>query len=229
MDFNQFDHIFYLFQGCRHVWLIRLSKAYPGSKSRFREDLKWIIRQLISTPEVRLVKISGDLPSRASLRRLASPSGIYGCEICLAQSKDVFKRRRRVAGRRDVDDSRPKMKCWPASTMGFPLRTLDDFREQSNYARQNPGCPAKLNKGITGPIELLDLPNFNILNDIPVDSMHMMSEGVCKLLCTLTINSKSTANDIAQKRSQIADDNFNLLDQSLLDPIFQQTKTPSEV
>lgn len=68
------------------------------------------------------------------------------------------------------------------------LRTIDGIREISNEIVNNPEITItdpEYCQGIKGKSLLLDLPRFNMLNDMPCEYMHLVCLGVVKRMVEL--------------------------------------------
>ena len=82
-----------------------------------------------------------------------------------------------------------KQLTWPSSTMEGNLRTIDNINMITEEIESNPGIlktDPDFCKGIKGRSLLLNQPNFNILEDLTCEYMHLVCLGVVKRLTELT-------------------------------------------
>ena len=96
---------------------------------------------------------------------------------------------------KDLDDvekkaqSRKTQLVWPANTINKEPRTKEQLLDIIN--RIENGNEELTNydvKGVKGRSLLIDLPGFDIVNDIPTEYLHSVSIGLVKRLLELTFN-----------------------------------------
>ena len=82
-----------------------------------------------------------------------------------------------------------KQLTWPASTMEVNPRTIENVTEITEEIERNPQIlksDADFCKGIKGRSLLLNQPNFNMIEDVQCEYMHLVCIGVVKRLTELT-------------------------------------------
>lgn len=83
--------------------------------------------------------------------------------------------------------------AWPFSTMNATLRTNDLIRYTVNKIERTDGDLDKSEKkGIKGRSHFLQQPNFNFIDQIPAEYMHLGCLGVVKRLLQLTFDTGET-------------------------------------
>ncbi len=118
--------------------------------------LQGLLQDLNRNPNLVVKLVICDMPERLRLCGLTSHNGEHGCLTCFSPGE---KR-----------DGAPGV-CWPASTMGAPLRDDENFRIMASATRDT-GCVVGGQK-TSSP--LLNIPGFSIVDCVAVDPMHLVS------------------------------------------------------
>ena len=75
---------------------------------------------------------------------------------------------------------------WPKTSMNGPPRTRQEIMEIIEKLENNEELTIDQSKGIIGRSLFIDVPNFNFVNDISVDYLHVLCFGVVKRCVELT-------------------------------------------
>ncbi len=155
------------FQTCRNVY--QVVNAIPSTNGKKMLTVPLLLGQLchdLKRLQLNIKYISADAPMRAFLRKQKSHSGRKACDYCYG-----------TAGH----EGKP---IWSVRTLNAEPRSyakvLRDYEEHDRTGRplQEFGYNAKC--------ELVELlPGFDIVDNIPVDSMHLLYLGVARCLFEL--------------------------------------------
>jgi len=123
----------------------------------------------------KICAIVADAPARAFIKYCKPHNSFYACERCTTKGVSVGKKRA-------IKRVYPEMNCKSRSNESFKNR------EQPQHHKDNVDSI------------LLKLPDFNIINSVVIDSMHLLYLGVMKTLLEKWILKKSIAG---LKRRQV--------------------------
>ena len=115
--------------------------------------------------------------------------------------------------------SRRSKIVWPACTRNGECRTEAKIRRIVEKIEADPNLPASEKKGVVGRSPLLDLENFDYVNDVSVDYMHAICIGVVKKMVELTF-------DVGDNRDRIT--RRKLSSASAFNKLMLQTKVVGE-
>ena len=119
--------------------------------------------------------------------------------------------------RKDLADLRNKIKSkksnivWPNTSMNGPPRTKQEFSDIVDIMENNLPLTYDEKKGITGRSILLDIPNFDIISDVPVEYMHVACLGAVKRCVELTFKVTISPRSRVTKRKLSLPSQFNAL------------------
>lgn len=192
------------------VFLVAIyyGKSKPASAQEFMNDFIEEINELTETGiEIQdkhyKFKFRGficDIPARVFLKATKSATGFFSCERCTIEGKtfkpkDARKRKLNADG-----DDQPKPKSRKEQKRIFSqtncsLRTHEDFvnRTQVEHHKKNElSC-------------LLEIENFDIINDVFIDPMHMFDSNNTKRIIAAWKQTKKKA------KGKISEDNLQKL------------------
>ena len=157
------------FAKCRNVYQVANIITVPGQEGKqyltVTSLLSPVCKQLRELG-LNLLYFNADAPMRAFLRNQKSHNAKLGCDYCYARAKYV------------------KKTVWGIATLNRPARTfaglLRDYAEHDNL-----GTPLS-DYGYRGKCALVELlPGFDVIENIPVDPMHVLYLGVARCLFEL--------------------------------------------
>lgn len=91
--------------------------------------------------------------------------------------------------------------CWPSSTMNGKLRSQESVQEiAEQIANTEAPLPPNESKGIVGKSLLLSQNNFNIVDNLPVEYMHLVCLGAVKRLTNLTFKVGETRTRLTKRK-----------------------------
>lgn len=99
---------------------------------------------------------------------------------------------------------------WPSSTMNAPKRTVEKVLQISNRIENGEILSTDESKGVLGRSLFLDIPYFNMIDDMPTEYLHSVCLGVGKKLIELTFNVGESRQRNTNRRLSLASD-FNKL------------------
>ncbi len=155
------------FDDCKTIYILETRVAQRKVEKKVSDFLDPLTDQF-NALEARPKKFLGDAPMRSFFKRLKGHAGYNSCEVCLAPGMCV---NRRV--------------CYPACTVGFPLRTMDNWMASVNEIENG---IVEESDGIVGRSPLLKLPGFDVINDCPSDPLHRDFLGITKNLWRLLVD-----------------------------------------
>ena len=206
---NKLHIISVSFEGCRQplpwsVWEFKDKTVKPS----LEQVLLPIINQ-IKTNGVKLKRVAADGLEQNVIRGLVSTNGFWSCAHCLTKGST------KVYG-----------------TVHFPLRennpierTSDDIRElidnQTHLFIKDKFYAQKrdLRVGIKNRSPLLDVEGFDLVQDVAIDSMHLLHGGITKAIWERVTTTKA-AFPKAARRSIVT---------QALTKLYTMTKVPTEI
>lgn len=158
------------FESCRNVY--QLLNAIPrdatGKGKMTPEELVLEVLEELVAAGLTLKDIICDAPMRAFLRRQLSHAAKLACDYCFGEATSLKFRR-----------------CWLRTTFNKEKRTME--RLQELYTGHDSGEVCLRDYGYLEKCFILDaIPNFNIIDGILVDPMHLCYLGVSRALFELT-------------------------------------------
>lgn len=117
----------------------------------------------------RILGFTCDIPARCFLKCSKGHTGFFSCERCITRGETLKKKMKagkKTRGKRVF----PEINC--------ALRTHESFVNQEEPEHH------------LGKSALLDIPDFNIINDMYIDSMHALDLGVSKRIVTTWLSKK---------------------------------------
>ena len=178
------------FHGCRTIYPIVLikvtDKTYKSTASEVFQPVISEVNQLGLTVEC----LVADAPARAFARCQKTHAGFLSCDLCLAHGSKLVKGRVPSEGNPENITTglyfphRKNSPPCPLRTMGGVhaiMRNLEELLRAGTENARYSLC------GYTGRSPFLDLPEFDIIEAIGVDYMHLIPLGVIKkllFLCT---------------------------------------------
>ena len=177
------------FPSCRRVYPIGVIKVFPESaktKESARKNVA-ISKQLnldlinefaedLRRTGIRVQYAKADAPKRAFLKNTSGHTSYYGCEYCKEKAK-LFTSKR--SNRQDARTVRKIV--WPGREAGAP-RTHEEMLMLANAN----GAPSE-QFGVKGESVLAQFEEFNLIDDVPVESMHFIALGVIRSLVSLAL------------------------------------------
>jgi hypothetical protein len=124
------------------------------------------------TCKARLLFTLADLPAKASLTNMIQFNGKFGCPTCKHEGKQVS------IGRGST------------RAYGYQPVTLRSHSQHTKYAMEAEATSQAV-YGVKGRSILHNLPEFDIINNNPVDYMHCVLLGVVRTLISLWFDSKN--------------------------------------
>jgi len=116
--------------------------------------------------QINALQVVADAPKRNEVQCLAGHSAYYACSYCLRKAKQVMgKTRRRPAWPHKKDTGEKRTHSW----MEDMLEGLEDKSPEER-------------KGLKGRSPLFDLQDFDVIEGVPTEYMHMYCEGIIKTL-----------------------------------------------
>ena len=100
---------------------------------------------------------------------------------------------------KDLDKTKKKV-CWPSSTSGGEPRTTEKIQDIVAALEENPKLPPDEAKGIVGKSPLLNLPQFDMVRNVPAEYLHSVCIGVVKRMVELTFNVGVTRNRVTKRK-----------------------------
>ena len=178
------------FHGCRTIFpivLIKITdKSYKSSAAEVFQPVISEVNHLGLTVEC----LVADAPARAFARCQKTHAGFLSCDLCLAHGSKLVKGREPSAANPENISTGlyfPHRQNSPPC----PLRTMVGvhavMRNLEKWLRAGTDSSRVKLCGYTGRSPFLDLPEFNILQDIAIDYMHLLALGIFKklyFLCT---------------------------------------------
>ena len=113
-----------------------------------------------------IAQVIADKVERHTLKCLPATTGYFSCEFCTCPGRGLSG-------------------GWPYPySVGYPLRNHGSFARISREIRhQEPSeIHRRTTQGILGYSPLLDIPGFNIVEDVPLDEFHLIREGITKFM-----------------------------------------------
>lgn len=109
-----------------------------------------------------------------------------------SQNSSEINKLKNVEKKLSAEESQIKEKksniVWPKSTVNAPPRTRHEIMDIIEKIENDQPLFPEERKGIIGRSLFLDVPNFNFVNDIPVEYLHCGCLGVIKKCVELTFN-----------------------------------------
>lgn len=109
------------------------------------------------TYSFRIIGIVADSPARSFVKCIKPPGAFYACERCSIKGISVGEKFK-------------KKRIYPETNCSKRTKESFESRNQPQHHKENVMSP------------LLQLPNFDIVNDVVLDSMHLLYLGVMKYL-----------------------------------------------
>lgn len=109
---------------------------------------------------------------------------------------------------------------WPASSRNAEYRTKEKIENILEKMQDDPNLPHAEKKGIVRRSPLMDLDNFDIVMDVPVEYMHGTCIGVVKRMVELTF-------DVGENRPRVTKRKLSLAAE--FNKLMLQTKFPGEL
>ncbi len=156
------------FKSCRNVY--QVTNAIPFGETKSKElsvtTLIGDVLRSIAQLDLTLMFICADAPMRAFLRNQKAHTASLGCDYCFGRASHR---------------SRP---IWGPSTLKSESRTTARLKE--DYERVAKKEITFADFGYKGRSEILNvLPDFDVIDKVPVDPMHLLFLGVCRSLFEL--------------------------------------------
>ena len=165
------------FHGCRHVYPIRLIKPYEKFRYDEQEELQNVVDD-VNEADFTIYTGVFDNPKRSVVKNVKSHAARHPCEYCECPAVNY------------IDETMQRNKLtWPPTTMNGRPRTITAIRRIVNRIEDEDNDEILTDdylKGIKGRSVFLDLPNFNIVLDMPTEYMHLVCLGVVKRMVELT-------------------------------------------
>ena len=163
------------FKQCRNIYPVRLIKRFNGYKYNEQEELQHVVSD-INENEIDLETAVLDNPKRSVAKNVKSHSATHPCEYCECAAVSY------------IDDTMSKNQLtWPPSTMNGRPRTITGIRKNVNSIEAGDEDLTKnYLKGIKGRSVFLDQPNFDMIQDMPTEYMHLICLGIVKRMVELT-------------------------------------------
>ncbi len=191
------------FANCRNVY--QLVNAIPTQIGKKHITVPLLLRSVcddLRRLQLNLKYISADAPMRSFLRKQKSHAGRKACDYCYGEAGHV------------------KKPIWSVRTLHAEERTYEQLlRDYDEHDRT--GRPLE-EFGYKGKSELVELlPGFDIIENIPVDSMHLFYLGITRNLFELLFKVGETRET---NKRDVPRCSLNGLNRSL-----PQIKVPKEV
>ena len=174
------------FLGCKNVYTIAILQPLGDDPVDTEEILANFLQDVPGT-RFQLRRGISDAPMRSKLRCTMRFNAIYGCDYCFA----------------------PKVKQkYPASTQNAAPRTHDNHMEIVRMIESEGGVytdyDAKVVLGVKSRSPLIDaFPNFNIIDDIPAEKMHLVDLGLIRKLVGMTFFQNTPKGDLKFRRTKM--------------------------
>ena len=167
------------FINCRNIYTFAILQ--PSRKRLGNKDA------IVLQPFLEELKESGltlryfiaDAPKRASLQGLKSHSANHGCPYCLARKEDGH---------------------YAASSMNKPRRTDAELRERARAVSEGRG--GEIDDGVRAVSLLEGIEDFDIINDVPAESMHLCFLGVVRKMMKLMYKQVGVTNKFRRYRAE---------------------------
>ena len=165
------------FHGCRNIYPLRLIRPNEKYKYDEQEELANAIADLNNSDLV-LDHCVLDNPKRCVVQNKKSCCARFPCEYCEAPAINY------------IDENMIKNQLtWPPTTMNGRPRTITAIRRIVNSIEEgDEDLTKEYLKGIKGRSVLLYQPNFDIIQDVPTEYMHLVCLGVVKNMIIFTYN-----------------------------------------
>ena len=192
---ESFDIASVQFPSCHRVYPYRVFHGVKGVKLEQFRNLRLIMRELLDLG-VSVKHIIADLPKRAALMGLRQHGGYYACSNCLVPGEYSP-----TAGTMYY----PVDRAWPPRT-AHQMQEITDQREFPALA-QNADKHREVLLGMRDRTPLFDLPDFDVIQQIPIDEMHNIFLGVVRKLMHRTFQTGESSR--GQKEPRMALAKFN--------------------
>ena len=203
---ESFDVVSIQFPTCHRVYPYRVFHGAKGVKMDMFRNLRFIMHELMALG-LTVKHIISDLPKRASLMGLRQHGGYYACGQCLCPGEYS-----RLSGTMVY----PVNRLWPKRTAQGMNAIVED-QEFENKVSDPERFRHEL-QGIKGRTPLFDLPDFDVTNQIPTDSMHCVYLGVVRKLMYRTFNVSDPSRGQQQPRMPV----------KLFNQLYVKCKIPTE-
>ena len=173
------------FKNCRNIYPIKLIRPNNRFKYDEQEEIKKVIND-IKNANISIYASIFDNPKRSVAKNVKCHSSTFACEYCEASAE------------RYINDTMTKHKLtWPPSTMNGRPRTITAIRRIVNsIENEDEDVTSNYLKGIKGRSVFMDLPNFDLILDMPTEYMHLVCLGLVKKMLEYTYK-------IGEKRDRI--------------------------
>ncbi len=167
------------FINCRNIYTLAILQ--PSRKRLGNKDA------IVLKPFLEELKESGltlryfiaDAPKRASLQGLKSHAATAGCPYCLARKVDGH---------------------YPATSMNKRRRTDVELRERARAIADGRG--GEVDDGVRAVSLLNDIEDFDLINDVPAESMHLCFLGVVRKIMKLMYKQAGVTNKFRRYRAE---------------------------
>ena len=187
---SSLDVVCLRFHGCATIFplvIIRVTdKTYKKSSHAVFGPIVEEIASLGLTVEF----IVADAPARAFARGQKNHAGYLSCDLCVASGRKFAKRR--IPSELNPDNATTGVHFPHYHGQTFPLRTMEGLLLIMDHLDEWTKTEDQRCCGYTGRSPFLQLPGFNVIEDIPVDYMHLVALGVVKKLFFLTTKTRRT-------------------------------------
>ena len=160
------------FVSCRNVYQVTNAIPYGPYGKKYMNDLNFLIADILRSIRdlgLDLKYICADAPMRAFLRNQKNHASKLGCDYCYGEA--TYR-------------GRP---MWGLATLNSKKRTIQSLHE--DYEKVASGAQAYADFGYKGRSEILNtLPDFDLIEGVPVDPMHLLYLGVTRALFELLFN-----------------------------------------
>ena len=163
---HSFDFLSVQFVGCRSIYLVGVFEPFRKRAGRNIEDeLLSSFLQDLNENGLQLRYFIADAPKRSKVQGLVHHKGNYSCNLCTAK---------KTAGNYTLD------------SLDWPLRTLQSL-DAAVEAIEEDGCTDdEVLLGVRTRSALRDVDNFNLLDQVIVEGMHLIYLGVLKRMLQMS-------------------------------------------
>lgn len=154
--------------------IIRPLNKYKGIDND--QQLKLFLEDVFEN-EINILQYIADSIKRSNAKKSLGHASYFPCEYCFAKGVPTPAKSKNGKNVTRV--------TWPASTCNGEPRTQEKIQDIiDNFDELRP----EERKGILGQSLLTDIPNFDIVRDVPAEYLHSTCLGVTKRMCELTFN-----------------------------------------
>ena len=203
---ESFDVVSLQFPPCSRVYPYRVFHGVKGVKMDQFRNISYVMHELMALG-LRVKHIICDLPKRAALMGMKQHGAYYSCGECLVPGEYSA-----AAGTMFY----PITRAWPRRTSEGMQSIADrnDFKDLIKEADRHRDTL----EGVKARTPLFDLVDFDVVEQIPTDSMHCIFLGVVRKLMHRTFQTGETMRGQLEPRMNLK--KFNHL--------FVRRKVPSE-